>query len=113
LRASVVVVDNDLLIRVWNGRSFQMWGLRSEEVEGRPLLTLDIGFPVEQLRQALIATLAGDDSSSAILASATSRRGQTIQCVAQVNRLTGAGGRIDGAIVLIEEVSGSTEDPMS
>jgi two-component system, chemotaxis family, CheB/CheR fusion protein len=38
LRAGVVVVDRDLRVRLWNGNSFEMWGLRAEEVEGRSIL---------------------------------------------------------------------------
>jgi two-component system CheB/CheR fusion protein len=102
LNASVIVVDRDLRVRVWNGRSFEMWGLQAREVEGRPLLGLDIGFPVDALRPALTATLAGQDADEAIVASAVSRRGTPLQCVARVSPLTGGTGAVEGAIVIIE-----------
>jgi two-component system, chemotaxis family, CheB/CheR fusion protein len=102
LDASVVVLDVDLRIRVWNGQSFDMWGLRSDEVEGRAFLSLDMGFPVESLRPGLLAILAGEPRGQPVVAEATSRRGQRIRCRAYVNRLSGPDGRIDGAVVIIE-----------
>jgi two-component system CheB/CheR fusion protein len=105
LDASVIVVDTELKVRVWNGLSFEMWGLRPEEAEGRVLLTLDIGFPLEALRPAIVATLAGEPSGDPIAADATSRRGHPINCIARVRGLRGATSKIEGAIVLINEVS--------
>jgi two-component system CheB/CheR fusion protein len=109
LQASVVVVDTDLLVRVWNGRSFEMWGARPEEVEGRPIFGLDIGFPMEDLRERLVATLGGESSTSddAVLADATSRRGQPMTCLARVKPLTGTSGKVEGAIIIIEELQTS------
>src|SRR5437588_6152337 len=39
----VVVLDADTRVRIWNGRSEDLWGLRSQEVVGEPFLTLDVG----------------------------------------------------------------------
>jgi two-component system CheB/CheR fusion protein len=104
LEASVVVVDPELRVRLWNGRSFEMWGLRAEEAEGRPFLALEIGFPVEELRLPIIATLADDRPTEPLVTAATNRRGQPIHCVARVNRLAGSNGTIEGAIIIIEEL---------
>jgi two-component system CheB/CheR fusion protein len=104
LEASVIVVDTDLLVRVWNGRSFEMWGLRANEAEGRSLLALDIGFPLETLRTPLAKVISGDAAEEPVVVQATSRRGHAITCSARVTRLAGAKGAVEGAIVLIEEV---------
>jgi two-component system CheB/CheR fusion protein len=106
LEASVIVVDTEMLVRVWNGRSFEMWGVRAEEAEGRPLLSLDIGFPVASLSTALTKVIAGNTSEEPIVVEAMSRRGHTMTCAARVTRLTGPKGVVEGAIVLIEEVNG-------
>jgi two-component system CheB/CheR fusion protein len=106
LHASVIVVDTDERIRVWNGRSFEMWGLRSEEVEGRVLTSLDIGFPVDAIAEPLRAVLAGSDGSTPVEATALSRRGSSIRCTARVSPLTGATKAVEGAIVIIEEAAG-------
>src|SRR5262249_42890160 len=59
LEAAVVVVDPMLQVLAWNHRAEDMWGLRASEVQGRHLMNLDIGLPVEQLRQPIRAVLAG------------------------------------------------------
>jgi two-component system CheB/CheR fusion protein len=104
LEASVIVVDSDLRVRVWNGLSFDMWGVRPEEAEGRPLLALDIGFPVERLGPPLGACLAGDTPGDPIEVDARSRRGGHIRCRARVSPLRDARGAVEGAIVIISEV---------
>ena len=62
---SVVVLDRQLHVQLWNGQSRELWGLSSEDVEGQHLLGLDIGLPVEQLRPMLLACLKGEDGASA------------------------------------------------
>jgi two-component system CheB/CheR fusion protein len=104
LHSSIIVVDPKLCVRVWNGLAFEMWGLRAEEVEGRPFFGVDIGFPVERLRVQLLSTLAGDPPADAVVTDARSRRGHPIRCVARVTRLAGASGKTEGAIIIIEEL---------
>src|SRR5262249_42643993 len=49
LRAGVVVIDRNLKVAIWNRRSEDLWGLRSDEAVGQPFLGLDIGLPTENL----------------------------------------------------------------
>ena len=49
----VVVLDRSLSIQVWNAHSSELWGLRADEAEGRNLLALELGLPVEELRGPL------------------------------------------------------------
>jgi two-component system CheB/CheR fusion protein len=100
--ASVIVIDRDLRVGVWNGLSTEMWGVRADEAEGRPFLALEIGYPVAVLGDALSATLTGSVQGEPILADATNRRGQPIRTSARVNRLLGSRGTVEGAIVIIE-----------
>jgi two-component system CheB/CheR fusion protein len=101
---SVIVVDMNLNVRVWNGLSFEMWGLRSEEVEGKPIVALDIGFPVEVLSGPIRQALSDHRTTDSIEVDALSRRGQRIRCRAKVTPLVGQTGTTDGAIILIQEV---------
>ena len=110
LNASVVVLDRNLDVQIWNGRSFEMGGLRSEEAEGRSFLSLDVGFPVEVLRQPLRDVIEGGSAPEAVMAKCTSRRGEPMHCMAQVSQLVGANGSVDGAIVVIEVVHHNTDD---
>lgn len=59
LRAGVVVVNRELQIQIWNDKAEDLWGLRLAEVEGQHFLNLDIGLPVDQLRQPIRACLGG------------------------------------------------------
>jgi two-component system CheB/CheR fusion protein len=103
LQASVIVLDSDLQVRIWNGMSFDMWGLRAEEVEGRGFFGLDIGFPVEVLGAPVRACLMGDCPSHPIIVEAMNRRGQRISCRVRLSRLAGSDGSTEGIIVLIDD----------
>ena len=108
LEASAIVVDSGQQVRVWNGRSFEMCGLRAEEVEGRNVLSLDLGFPVDTLAPAIRACLQGDDTGEPVVVQALTRRGHMVACVGRVAPLRGAAGRIEGAIILVNEQGSSS-----
>jgi two-component system, chemotaxis family, CheB/CheR fusion protein len=110
VEVSVIVVDFGLNVRVWNGLSFEMWGLRPEEVEGKAFLTLDIGFPVELLSGPLRQALADNHTTEGIEVGATTRRGHNVRCRATVSPLIGQSNTTDGAIILIRELTGGTAD---
>ncbi len=103
LDASVVVVDRAMQVRVWSGLSFEMWGLPAEEVEGRNILGLDMGFPVDILGPPIRACLAGDSTDGRMVADAVSRRGNPIRCRVRVAPLRGPERVVEGAIILISE----------
>jgi len=114
LRAGVIVLDRDLQVQVWNGRSQELWGVRAEEAHGRSFLTLDIGLPVEELVPAIRACLTGTGApeskreialgvSHEIAVAARNRRGKAITCRVLLTRLAGAGGEAGGVILLVEE----------
>jgi two-component system CheB/CheR fusion protein len=103
LQASVIVLDSELQVRIWNGVSFEMWGLRPEEVEGRGFFGLDIGFPVELLGAPVRACLAGDCPQHPMIVEATNRRGHQIRCRVRLSRLAGSDGSTQGIIILIDE----------
>src|SRR5215469_4612447 len=58
LQLGVVVVDADLRVKMWYGRSEDLWGLRATEVYDQPLMTLDIGLPLTEVRSLVRATVA-------------------------------------------------------
>jgi two-component system CheB/CheR fusion protein len=103
LRAGVVVVDRDLAIESWNSLAEDMWGLRADEVQGKNLLALDIGLPVEQLRPTIREVLEGSRDSGRVVVEATDRRGRKLQC--QVDCMPMRDGDVrNGAILLMEPV---------
>src|SRR5262249_39295529 len=78
VRVAVIVIDQQLRVVVWNREAEDLWGLRSDEVEGQHLLNLDIGFPVDQLREPIRACLAGESRRETFLTPAMNRRGRSI-----------------------------------
>jgi two-component system, chemotaxis family, CheB/CheR fusion protein len=104
LQAGVVVVDRQFNILTWNEEAENLWGLRAEEVRGKSILSLDIGLPVEQLREPIRNCLAGASNTQELLLDAVNRRGRTIQCRISANPLNGSDREYLGAILLMEEV---------
>ncbi|OPZ01596.1 MAG: sensory histidine kinase AtoS [Alphaproteobacteria bacterium ADurb.BinA305] len=104
IRAAVVVVDREQRVRIWNQRSEDMWGLRSEEAVGQHLLNLDIGLPTDRLRVPLRGALADSGSFAEITLPATNRRGRSVQVRVNCTPLLGPQKQIDGAILMIEEI---------
>lgn len=104
MRGGVVVVAQDLLVLVWNEQAEELWGLRSEEVQGQHFLNLDIGLPVEQLLQPLRSCLAGQSKYEEVTLKATNRRGRLIHCQVSCTPLIGALKDIFGVIMLMEEI---------
>jgi two-component system CheB/CheR fusion protein len=80
-----------------------MWGLRPGEVQGRNFLTLDIGLPVERLKQPIRATLNGDGWHEKLSLPATNRRGKAILCEISCTPLRREGIVKAGAILMMTE----------
>jgi two-component system, chemotaxis family, CheB/CheR fusion protein len=102
LRVGVAVVDPQLAVLVWNRRAEDLWGLRAEEVQGKPLLGLDIGLPVGRL--PLAGFLDGTASYQEETLDATTRRGKAIRCHVTCTPFLGPGGGRAGVVLLMEEV---------
>jgi two-component system CheB/CheR fusion protein len=107
----VMVLDQAQHVRIWNQHAEHLWGLRSEEVERQHVLNLDIGFPVDELRQPLRQVLGGEQERVQVTVPATDRRGRDFTCRATVLPLSVAGVNPAGAIVLMERAGeGSPSD---
>ena len=103
-RGGLVVIDPDMRISVWNGHSTELWGLRSDEAPGQHFLNLDIGLPVDELRQPLKAVLSGDSPEETMVLAATNRRGRELSCQVTLTPLVNRDGSVRGAIVLMQEL---------
>jgi two-component system CheB/CheR fusion protein len=101
LGVGVVVLDREETIQVWNANSEDLWGLRSDEVEGQPFASLDTGFPVDRLREPLRRVFAeGGEVEETV--SATTRRGKQVECRVRVQPLRQSDGETYGALLLTE-----------
>ena len=99
--SAVVVLDRGLHIRIWSEKAQDFWGVRGDEVRGHGFLDLDIGLPVEELRQVLRDTLVdGRDREQSL--DGVNRRGKQIRCRVRVAPYLEPAG-VAGLILLIEE----------
>lgn len=103
LQGGVVVVDRELRILAWNGDAEELWGLRKEDANGKHLLNLDIGLPVERLRPALRNCLNGEGDGKIVTLDVVNRRGKTIRCDITCTPLRGPADEVRGAILLMAE----------
>ncbi len=81
LRAGLAVLGDDLTIKVWNELAVELWGVRSEEVRGRPFTDLDIGLPVANLVapvQDILSQQDGDHRSHELIARRDQPKGSAI-----------------------------------
>jgi two-component system CheB/CheR fusion protein len=103
LGVGVVVVDEDQVVQVLNASSTDLWGVRSDEAEGKPLLSLDLNFPLEKLRDPLRAAMGGNGDVAELTVEAVNRRGRSFSCWVRVLPLRSRDGEIYGAILLMAD----------
>jgi two-component system, chemotaxis family, CheB/CheR fusion protein len=106
LHGGVAVVDRDLRIQVWNKQAQELWGVRAEEVVNLLLPDIDIGLPLKEVEDLVVATLNDGKQSHYATIKATNRRGRTMVCRVTSTPLIAPGnGQTRGAIVLMEQVN--------
>jgi len=105
LQSGVAVVDNEFRILAWNRQAVELWGLREEEVDGKHLLNLDIGLPLEQIRPLLRNCMNGEADGDALTLNAVNRRGKSIRCQVTCTPLASGDDGVRGAILVMEETS--------
>jgi two-component system, chemotaxis family, CheB/CheR fusion protein len=102
VRVAVIVTDPQLRVVVWNREAEDVWGLRSDETEGQHLLNLDIGFPVDRLRDPIRACLSGESRRETFTTPARNRRGRSIETQVICTPLAREDG-IHGVVILMEQ----------
>ena len=101
----VVVLNEDLRVELWNDVATNMWGLRQDEVQGHQFLTLDIGMPLDRLRDPLLTLTQSPGRPVELTLAATNRRGRPMTL--RVFCLSAGAGTAHGraVILLMQEVS--------
>ncbi|WP_017655246.1 CheR family methyltransferase [Fortiea contorta] len=102
LQTGIVVLDNSFNIFIWNYVVEDLWGLRTDEVMGQSLFSLDIGLPVEQLRSPIREVLSGKKHFQEMILDATNRRGRKIKCYLAITPLSSTD--IEGAILMMADI---------
>ncbi|BBD65604.1 MCP methyltransferase, CheR-type with PAS/PAC sensor [Nostoc commune NIES-4072] len=102
LQAGIVVIDSSFNISIWNYMVEDLWGLRTDEVLGQSIFSLDIGLPVEQLRSPIRDSLSGKKQFQEMILDATNRRGRQIKCYLAITPLLGI--EMQGAVLMMADV---------
>jgi len=102
LHSGIAVLDRELLVRAWNPKMEDLWGLRADEVQGKPFGALDIGLPIDQLTTTIRASLSTGEEGARIL-DCTTRRGKALRCNVMVTPLTGE--RRMGVTIVVDEAT--------
>jgi two-component system CheB/CheR fusion protein len=116
LPAGMIVLDEELRVRVWNARAEDLWGVRADEARAKHLFNLDIGLPMEELRAPIRECQRARKPFQVELA-ATNRKGRAIRVrvegtPAALDRSglkpaeDGTGGQRPGCLLLMQEISG-------
>jgi two-component system CheB/CheR fusion protein len=99
----VVVMNDDLHVELWNDVAADMWGVRQTEVKGKHFLGLEIGLPVQQLRQPLLQLRHAPDTVSETIIQATNRHGRPMKVRVLCSSVGGAAAGGHGEILLMQE----------
>jgi two-component system CheB/CheR fusion protein len=102
LKVGVVVVDREFRIQNWNRHAEDLWGLGSSEIMGVSFLGLDIGLPVEKLRQPIRSVLDGKADIQEVLLPAINRRGKSIACRVTCTAFSGGTKERQGVVLMME-----------
>ena len=107
LGSAVIVLTENLRVRVWSPGAEDLWGLRPEEAESRDVLSLDIGLPTAEIAPWLRGVLAGADgsSTSTIDLPALNRRGKTVKLRVAASAMRSEEGTISGLILVIDQAA--------
>ncbi len=108
IELGAVVLDSELRVQVWNERAADLWGLRADEVVGKPFFDLDIGLRVKDLRGMVRAVQAGKPVQDEATVEAVSRRGRNIQ-VRVIAYALSDGQRSTGVVLVMEEMTAPEE----
>jgi two-component system CheB/CheR fusion protein len=98
----VIVLDEQLQVELWNDVAADLWGLRADEVRGKHFFGLDIGLPMDQLKQPIAGLMRHGDQRFEAEIDAMNRRGRQIRMRVQCVSI-GSAEQGKGIIVLMQE----------
>ncbi|TDP95073.1 CheR family methyltransferase [Labedaea rhizosphaerae] len=105
IRAGIIVVDSDLLIKTWNRGAEDLWGVRRDEAEGTHLFNLDIGLPVTDLRPMIRTAVTDVAYENTVMINAVNRRGRDAVIRLRCAALRGPDGTSHGALLTMEDTA--------
>ena len=101
----VVVMNEQLQIELWNDVSEDLWGLRNDEVRGKDFFALDIGLPVERLREPIQTLMESTGRTVEVHLEAMNRRGRAVMLRVSLAHVGTDSQHVRGIILLMEETN--------
>ena len=108
MNGGIVVMNEKHVIQSWNRWSENTWGVRAEEAIGTNFEALDIGLPVQDLRDNLAAVQSGRREQADQVLEGVDRRGRAIQCRARMSSLIDEDNVRHGLVIVFQDVSDIT-----
>jgi two-component system CheB/CheR fusion protein len=105
------VLTDDLRVTVWSPGAEDMWGLRSDETEGKSLGSLDIGLPAGEITPELRRLVSQANGSATLHLTAVNRRGKTVDLRIAASPLHSEEGPASGIILVIDPDPGAGSRP--
>jgi two-component system, chemotaxis family, CheB/CheR fusion protein len=106
LRLGIAVLNHRLEVVAWNATAEDLWGLRADEVRGQSIFNLDFGLPIDRLKPAIRACLAGEKSAREAVVDAVTRRGKPMKCRVNWHDFQSGPAPSDrGLVLMMEETS--------
>jgi two-component system, chemotaxis family, CheB/CheR fusion protein len=101
----MAVIDREMCVALWNQGCEELWGVRSDEIIGRPLQTLDIGLPIEEVKPLIGRVFVDPDSTEVAVVDAINRRGKATRVRLTCTAFRTTEDSANGALLLMEVVS--------
>lgn len=99
LQCSMIVLDRQLRVRVWNQTAVDVWGVRGNEALSKPFGQLDFGLPVDEILPHLGPNVAKNEPTKLRMVG-HNRLGRKLNCSVTISRLQDEEG---GFVILVDE----------
>ncbi len=108
VRFGLTVVDRQTKVVVWNRGCEELWGLRADEVTGRPLSTLDVGLPIDAVKPLIGQVFVDPDALEEVTVDAVTRRGRDARVRLHCTAFRAPDGAVNGALLLMQVLEQSS-----
>jgi two-component system CheB/CheR fusion protein len=102
VRLGIVVVDREMRVVLWNSGSEDLWGLRSDEVIGAPLASLDMGLPLAEINPLIGRIFVEPNTVEDAAIDAVNRRGKQVRLRVTCSAFGYNGDSASGALLTMD-----------
>jgi two-component system CheB/CheR fusion protein len=102
IQLGLLVVDREMRVVLWNRSCEELWGVRSDEIIGNSLQSLDIGLPLDEIKSSIGKAFVDSDITEETTVDAVNRRGRTTRVRVTCTGFRSQEDSISGALLLME-----------